>query len=63
MTVIVKMKHIRQAKVCSSGARGFFERHGLDWNKFLTEGLPEEVFVETGDANALRVVEAARNGR
>ena len=63
MTVIVKMKHIRQAKVCSNGARGFFERHDLDWSKFLSEGLPEEVFIATGDANALRVVEAARHGR
>lgn len=63
MTVIVKMKHIRQAKVCSSGARGFFLRHGLNWDKFLAEGLPEELFIATGDANALRVVEAARNGQ
>lgn len=65
MTVIVKMVDIRAAKLCSNGARGFFQRQGLDWNKFLSEGLPEELFIATGDANAMRVVEAARarNGR
>ncbi|MAQ09574.1 MAG: hypothetical protein CMQ11_07045 [Gammaproteobacteria bacterium] len=60
MTIIVKMVDIRSAKLCSNGARGFFARHNLDWNKFLSEGLPEEVFIATGDDNALRVVEKAR---
>lgn len=60
MTVICKMIDIRAAKLCSNGARGFFTRHGLDWNKFLSEGIPEEDLLATGDANALRVVEKAR---
>lgn len=60
MTIIVKMVDIRSAKLCSSGARGFFQRHNMDWNKFLAEGLPEEDFIATGDENALRVVEKAR---
>lgn len=58
--VIVRMVHIRQAKMCSSGTRDFFKRHGMDWNKFLAEGLPEEEFLRTGDALARRVVEVAR---
>lgn len=58
--VIVIMQDIRTAKLCSSGARGWFARQGMDWNKFLSEGLPEEQFIATGDANALRVVKAAR---
>lgn len=58
--VIVIMQDIRAAKLCSSGARGWFQRQGMDWSKFLSEGLPEEQFIATGDANALRVVEAAR---
>ncbi len=60
MSVQVYMKDIRAAKLCSSGARGWFKRQGMDWNKFLSEGLPEEDFLATGDANALLVVEAAR---
>ena len=61
--VIVRMKHIRECKICSDGARGFFARHGMDWNKFLSEGLPEDQFLATRDAWALKVVEAARGQR
>ena len=61
--VIVRMKHIRACLMCSGGTREFFIRHNMDWNKFLSEGLPEEEFIKTGDAMALQVVEAARHGR
>lgn len=60
MTVIVKMRDIRACKMCSGGTRDFFKRHGMDWNTFLAEGLPEEQFIATGDAMAMQVVEAAR---
>lgn len=60
MTVIVKMRDIRACKMCSGGTRDFFARHGMDWNLFLKEGLPEEQFIATGDAMAMQVVEAAR---
>lgn len=60
MTVIVTMEHIRAAKICSSGARTFFNRHGIDWTAFLNDGVPEEVLLQTGDAQAARVVEIAR---
>jgi hypothetical protein len=58
--VLVKMEHIRAARMCSRGARTFFERHGLDWRKFLKDGLPAETLEATGDAMALQVVEVAR---
>lgn len=58
--VIVTMRDIRAARMCSSGTRAFFDRHGMDWNKFLSEGLPESEFLRTGDAMAERVVEVAR---
>lgn len=60
MSVVVTMRDIRACKMCSGGTRDFFKRHGMDWNKFLTEGLPEEQFIATGDAMAMQVVEAAR---
>lgn len=56
----VKMNHIRAAKMCSRGARQWFERHGLDWSTFLREGLPVEEIEATGDAMALRVARVAR---
>lgn len=56
----VTIRDIRACKMCSSGTRAFFVRHDMDWNKFLSEGLPEEDFIRTGDAMAMQVVEAAR---
>lgn len=57
---MVKMEHVRAVAMCSRGARQFFIRHNLDWNKFIKEGLPVEVIEATGDAMALKVVEVAR---
>jgi hypothetical protein len=54
------MRHVRQAKLCSKGARTFFKRHGLDWATFVRVGLPADTIAATGDAMALRVVEVAR---
>lgn len=62
-TILVTMQHVRKAKMCSRGARAFFERHNLDWQKFLDEGLPVEQIEATGDAMALQVAEVAKNGR
>lgn len=58
--VLVKMEHVRAAKMCSRGARSFFQRHGLDWQTFLKEGLDAEIIEATGDAMALKVAEVAR---
>lgn len=60
---IVRMVHIRQAKMCSSGAREFFKRHGLDWQDFLNNGIDAEKLRATGDAMAIQVVKVAENGR
>lgn len=58
--MIVTMRDIRAAKMCSRGARKFFERHGLDWSAFVKQGVPAEKLAATGDAMALQVVEVAR---
>jgi len=58
--VIIYMSDIRAARMCSRGTRDFFKRHGMDWNKFLKEGLPVEQFINTGDPMAMQVVEVAR---
>lgn len=60
MSAIVTMRDIRAAKMCSRGTRAFFERHGLDFNDFLTNGIPAEKLEATGDAMAVRVCEVAR---
>jgi hypothetical protein len=57
--VLVTMKHVRQAHMCARGARAFFARHGLDYNRFLRDGLPVEQIRATGDAMAIKVAEIA----
>lgn len=45
---------------CRSGARQWFERHGLDFTDFMRNGLPAEVLEATGDGMALAIVKWAR---
>lgn len=58
--MIIEHKHLRTLRYCNKGAREFFQRHGLDWSLFISSGLPEEQFIATGDAMAIRLVEFAR---
>ena len=55
--MIITMNDVRACGMCSSGARVFFERHGLDWGDFLKNGIDVETVTKTGDAMALTVVE------
>jgi len=59
----VTMRHIRQCKLCSSGTRAFFNKHGFDWNDFLKHGIDANELENTGDAMAKRVAKAAKDGR
>lgn len=42
---------------CARGMRKFAGRYNLDWQKFITEGIDEEVLLATGDSMAERIVE------
>lgn len=59
--VVVRMRHIRQARLCARGAREWFTHHGLPYSRFLDEGLPVEVIEATGDKMALDVARVARD--
>jgi hypothetical protein len=64
--VIVTHRDLQTARYCNNGTRVFFQRHGLDWSEFVKHGLPEEVFLNTGDHMAIQLVEVTRerqNGR
>ena len=61
--MIITMRDIRAARMCSRGTRAFFARHGLDWSAFLENGIEAEKLTATGDAMALKVVEVARRVR
>lgn len=59
-SVLVHMRDIRAAKMCSKGARDFFKRHNLDWNDFIKNGIEAEKLEATGDRMAIQVAEVAR---
>lgn len=57
---VIRMPDLRSAKMCSRGARSFFEVHGLDWQDFLKNGILASKLEATGDLMALRLVEVTR---
>lgn len=57
--LIVTIEHMRAAGYCSSGAREFARRHGLDWLGFVRDGIPVEQLLATGDAMAEQVARIA----
>ena len=57
--MIVTIKHFRQCKYCSYGARAFFIRHGFDWSEFLKHGISSDELESTGDALAIKAVKVA----
>lgn len=58
--IMVTMRDIRAARMCSSGARRWFAENGIDWTEFLKRGVPVERLEATGDALGLKVAEVAR---
>lgn len=56
----VTMAHLRRVHFCARGARAFCARYGLDWARFVREGLPVSELEATGDALATRVCALAR---
>lgn len=57
---IATLEHARAARFCARGMRAFAKHHGLDWEKFRTEGVPVSTLEATGDALALAVAAKAR---
>jgi len=64
--LIVTVEDVRQAMLCIPGARLWCQRHGIDWHRFLKDGVEASRLIETRDAMAARAVAQARrrhNGR
>ena len=57
---LASIRHLRQAKLCSGGARAWFKEHGLSWDEFVSPGIPVTLLEATGDAFALQVAAKAR---
>jgi hypothetical protein len=60
VTLLVNIKHARKLRYCSPGLRRGCARYGLDFLKFVREGLPEEELLATGDCQVAKIVEVAR---
>lgn len=58
--LVITMRHVREAKLCSRGAREFCQNHGIDWSDFLKNGVTESRLESTRDALAYKVLEVAR---
>lgn len=55
----VTVTDLRAARYCFRGVRPWFDRHGLSWSDFVTQGLEAEVLLATGDALVGPVIRAA----
>ena len=63
--IIITLDDARASRKCADGMETFAARVGLDWRRFVLEGLPAVDLVATGDPEALEVVRQAvraRNG-
>ncbi len=59
--IIVRMRHVRAARLCAGGSRAWFTRHGLSWSTFLSYGLPVSALRSLKDPLADRaIVEAEK---
>lgn len=59
--VMVTVAHLREAKLCSRGAKQWFDRNGMDFKAFLIEGLPVETVEAIGDSLGALVAKIARD--
>lgn len=59
MSVKVLPRHVRAAKICMPGSRAWVRQHGLDWNKFVTEGFDSDMLLEINDPITNRAVAEA----
>lgn len=56
---ICKVRHAKALGYCAKGMRAFFRVHGLDYVRFVREGLTPQELLAMDDAMATKVVELA----
>ena len=52
----ITVDDVRKAGHCVRGAKDWFDRHNLDFRKFVKEGIPADEFLSSGDAIAQTIV-------
>jgi len=59
--LIITTEHLRNIDgYCVAGAKAFGELYGMDFKRFVREGIPASELIKTGDALALKMVELAQ---
>lgn len=61
--MIVTMRHVRAAGMCSEGAREFCKRYDIDWSDFIKNGIDAERLKGIDNALLQQVLKVAENGR
>ena len=56
--MLITHADMRSLGYCNRTARVFAKRYSLDWNDFRKHGIDSRKLLATGDAQALRLVEA-----
>lgn len=57
--LVVTIQDLRAARYCLAGVRPWFQRHGLNWQDFLSHGIDAERLRATGDALVDPVIQVA----
>lgn len=61
--MIITVQDCSSRGYCSKGMRRFAEKHGLDWIKFVKEGIDSEKLLATKDGMAIKIVERVKDGK
>jgi len=58
--VIIKMHHAKSLNYCSRGVKHWCKQHGINYLRFVKEGVDEDVLLAIDDSMSRKVVEIAR---
>jgi hypothetical protein len=58
--LVITIDDVMAAGHCARGTRRWFDSHGLDFRKFLKQGIPAADMAATGDALGIDVVNRKR---
>lgn len=61
MGVICTVQHAKMLGYCAKGMRRYLKDKGIDYLKFVREGMDSDVFSALNDAMADKLVEVAKN--
>ena len=54
--MIITMRHVRKAKMCSHGGRVFCKKHNISWPDFLRQGIEVSALSDVDDVIVKKVI-------